>query len=157
MWVTCANYRQGFHLASEGKATAGKPVASLQGHDSVSKGFFILEETKSQIYSVIKTRRKPSWYHKCDEKMVAVFYHVVSQKLLMVVVIVSITWSCSSLLPVLPWQQLLQQCCELVWTGAFPGWRQHNKSLIHCSQCHSTDSSAKSAAECCGWKEGQDA
>lgn len=44
----CANYRQGFHLA-------GKRVASLQGHDSVSKAFFILEEPKSQIYSVIKT------------------------------------------------------------------------------------------------------
>lgn len=41
MWVTCASYRQGFHLASEGKATAGKPVASLQGHDSISKAFFI--------------------------------------------------------------------------------------------------------------------
>lgn len=91
--MTCANYRQGFHLASEGKATAGKRVASLQGHDSISKAFFILEETRSQIY--IKTRRKPSEYHKSDEKMDAVLGHAVSQKLLMVVVIVSIIWSCS--------------------------------------------------------------
>lgn len=59
--------------------------------------------------------------------MDAVLDHAVSQKLLMVVVIVSITWSCSCLVPVLQWQQLLQQCCELVWTGAFPGWNQHNK------------------------------
>lgn len=51
----CANYRQGFHLASENKATAGKRVASLQGHDSISKAFFMPEETKSQIYSVIRT------------------------------------------------------------------------------------------------------
>lgn len=60
------------------------------------------------------------------------------------------------LLPVLPWQQLLQKGHEMVWTGALPGWRQHNKSLIHCSQCHNTDSSAKSAAECYGSKEGWD-